>query len=93
MTLNELIERLRQENPAAVGKLPDAAMLRLLRAAFSTVATDIAQAPDGIHKVGALGVFRVRTVEPKGEGMPGGRRVFFNAQPARSADDKATPVA
>ena len=92
MTLNELIERMRTENPDAIGKLPDAAVVRLLRAAFGTVSSDLAQAQDGVYKVGALGVFRVRTVEPNAEGKGGGRRVLFSAAPARPAAEGAKPA-
>lgn len=81
-TLPELIERLRKESPAAIGKLDDKAVGRLLRTAFAAVARDVAQAQDGVVKVVALGAFRIRTTEGKGEGEAKGkpnRRVAFKA--------------
>lgn len=85
-TLPELIARLRDESPAALGKLNDRAALKLLRAAFARVARDVGQAPDGAHKVGGLGTFAVRTVEANDEGKGGGRRIRFKpAQPKAAA--------
>jgi len=81
--LNELIERVRLESPGALAEVDDKAAAKLIRAAFAAVAKEIASAPDGAHKVGALGTFRVRTVEAKAEGKGGGRKVNFRAMAAK----------
>ena len=90
-TIPELIERMRKQTPAAVGKLEDRVAVRLLRAAFATVAADLEKAPDGAYKVGALGTFRVRTVKANAEGKGGGRRVLFKAQPLKVAAASPKP--
>ena len=77
--LNELIERLREQSPGVLSQIDNQAASKLLRAAFATVAKDIAAAADGAHKVGGLGTFRVRTLEAKTESKGGGRRVMFRA--------------
>lgn len=79
-TLPELIQRLRKESPAAVGKLDDRIALRLVRAAFAAVASEVRAAPDGVHKIGGLGTFRVRTIAADAAtGKAAARRVLFNA--------------
>lgn len=85
MTPKDLIERLRTEDPAALGTLPAPAMARLLRMALATLAKDIEQAPEGLYKVGSLGVFRVRNVAPKADGTGGGRVVTFRPAPPKAA--------
>lgn len=78
MNLNELIDKIREDSPAAVANLDERAMKLVLRGAFAVVAREVAAAPDGVHKFGGLGSFRVRTVEPKGA-KPSARRVMFKA--------------
>jgi hypothetical protein len=81
-TLPELIDRIRKESRAAAAGLDDQVAIRLLRAAFRTIASDVEKAPDGVYKVAALGAFRVQTAEGQA-GKPGGRRVVFKAAPAK----------
>jgi nucleoid DNA-binding protein len=84
-TLTELITRLREQQPAAFGKLDDRSATRLLRSALAAIANDVAQAPDGAVRVAGLGVFQVRTLEANAEGKGGGRRVLFKPAPAKAA--------
>lgn len=81
----EIIERLRKQSPAAFAGLDDKVATRLLRAAFSAVAREVEEAPDGLVKVGALGAFRVRTIEPKPGGKGSARRVVFRPAAPRAA--------
>jgi hypothetical protein len=79
MTVNELIERIREESPDALKNLDDRWAARLLRTAFATIAADLETAADGTYRVAALGVFRVRTTTPDAEGKGGGRRILFKS--------------
>jgi nucleoid DNA-binding protein len=81
----ELIERLRKQSPAAVAGLDDQAATRFLRAAFAAVAREIEKTPDGVVKVGGLGAFRVRTLEPKSADKGSTRRVVFRPAAPRAA--------
>lgn len=87
-TLPELIARISKDSPAALGNLNEGVVLRLLRAAFATVARDLDQAADGVHKVAGLGTFRVRTVQPDAQGKGGGRRILFAPARAKAAVKK-----
>lgn len=80
MTMNELIQKLREADPSPLGKLDDRVVTRVLRAGFAAVAAEVEAAGDGAHRVGGLGVFRVVTVKPGADGKGGGRRVHFKAQ-------------
>jgi hypothetical protein len=84
-TLPDLIERMHKESPKALGNLGDRVVLRLLRTTFATVAADMDQAVDGAYKVGGLGTFRVRTVEPDAQGKGGGRRILFKPAQSKAA--------
>lgn len=87
-TLPELVARLRKESPAAMGNLNDRVVLRLLCTAFAKVAIDLDKADDGVHKVGGLGTFRVRTVEASAQGKGAGRRVLFKPAVPKAAPKK-----
>ena len=77
MTLNELIERVRTDNPTTMAKVDDRVAARVLRAALAAIAADVEGTTDGVNKVAGLGVFRIRTVAPKADGSGGGRVVTF----------------
>jgi nucleoid DNA-binding protein len=78
-TIPEQVAHLRSVSPAALAGLDDKAAAGLLRAAYAAVTQEIAKASDGVVKVGGLGMFRVRTVEPKEGAKGNGRRVLFRA--------------
>jgi hypothetical protein len=84
-TIPELIASIRDESPNALGKLNDRAALRLLRAAFSTIAREMDQAPDGVYRLNGLGTFNVRTVEANAQGKGGGRRIQFKPSAPKAA--------
>ncbi len=54
-------------------------------AAFAAIAREVEKAPDGLVKVGALGAFRVRTLEPKSGDKGSTRRVVFRPAAPRGA--------
>lgn len=80
MTMNELIQKLRETDPSPLGRLDDRVTTRILRAAFAAVAAEVEAAGDGPVRVGGLGVFRVVTGPAGADGKGGGRRVHFKAK-------------
>jgi len=85
VTLNELVERVRNDNPAVMAKLDDRAAMRVVRAAFAAVAADVDSTADGVCRIAGLGAFRVRDVAPRPDGKGGGRLVTFKPASAKAA--------
>ena len=81
----DFIEQLRKQSPAAFAGLDDKVATKLLRAAFAAIAREVEKAPDGLVKVGALGAFRVRTLEPNSGDKGSTRRVVFRPAAPRGA--------
>lgn len=64
----EIVERIKKENPLALGNIPDQRAARIIFAALAQLGKHIDAMSDGVLKVPGLGNFRVRKIEREKEG-------------------------
>ena len=80
----EIIEQIKQTNPAALKGVDDKTAVRLLRLVFADIAKQVSASEDGVVAVAGLGRFRVRTVEVEKEGVKTSvKRILFTQWPAK----------
>jgi hypothetical protein len=80
----EIIEQIKQTNPAALKGVDDKAAARLLRLVFADIAEQIKTSEDGVVAVTGLGRFRVKTVEVEKDGVKTARkRIVFTQAPTK----------
>ena len=78
MNLEEIVKNARAENQSAFGKVNDKRAIKILRAAFKQVNSQLESVKDGNLTIGGLGRFVIKNVEHEKDGVKvTKRRVIF----------------
>ena len=64
----EIVELIKQQNPDALGNIPDKKAAAVIRTAFQELARTVRETEEGEVKVPGFGVFRIRQVEREKDG-------------------------
>ncbi len=83
MNLEEIVKNARAENQSAFGKVNDKRAVKILRAAFRQVNSQLELAKDSNVAIGGLGRFAIKNVEREKDGVKvTKRRVTFHQRGA-----------
>ena len=79
MNLEEIVKNARADNQSAFGKVKDKRAMKILRAAFKQVNSQLESAKDGSLAISGLGRFAIRNIERETDGVKATkRRVTFH---------------
>ncbi|MDN5941008.1 MAG: hypothetical protein L0H94_03905 [Nitrospira sp.] len=89
LKLTELVERIKEKKPNALGKMPEKKAAVLIQAALAELGRRIAAAEVGVVKVPGMGRFQGRMVEREKDGKKVNvkRIVFLAAKPKSKEQD------
>lgn len=91
MKINELVKSMREEKPELFAGIRPGAASALIREAFGRVSQAVAEADEGVVKVGGMGAFRSVTVERQAEGASvKKKRVIFVPASTRDVSTRAS---
>jgi nucleoid DNA-binding protein len=83
MNLEEIVKNARAENESAFGKVNDKRAVKILRAAFKQVNSQLESAKDGNLTIRGLGRFAIKNVEREKDGVKVTKqRVIFHRRGA-----------
>ena len=86
----ELVELIKSEKPAVLGKTTDKKAARIIRKAFNQLAKQIESTDAGDIRVRGLGRFRIKTIEREKDGQSEKmKRVYFRAKPLQKKAGRA----
>ena len=64
----EIVELIKQQNPDALGNIPDKKAAAVIRKAFQELARTVRETEEGEVRLPGFGVFRIRQVEREKDG-------------------------
>ena len=83
MNLEQIVKNARADNQSAFGKVNDKRAVKILRAAFKQVNSELESAKDGNLTIGGLGRFAIKNTEREKDGVKvAKRRVTFRQRGA-----------
>ena len=87
----EIVEKMKAENPEALGKINHGIAARIVRLALAEIGAQIAAADEGVVRVAGLGSFRIKHIEKEvdGEKVSVRKIIFAAAKPVDEATRQA----